>query len=228
MIPGQKISVWWQRFVSGLIKTPQDLIREQRAEIAGPADKEHRFLVTPEHGEVFDSPERLRAPAHMLTDSFLRQHDRADWLHTDLRLMVWAAKFIELARKREIPLYVHCALRSEEEQRKVHSAGNSKALYPRSAHNIGEAVDIVHGTLHWQMTKEEWKFLYTLGQRALDVINAELPADRKLQLVWGGHFKSLYDPAHWEIQDYRTRIRRLPVGLPVRYTPRGILARFKL
>lgn len=228
MIHGQKLTRWFQRLVGGELRSPQAIIQAQREEIAGPADLDRRFLVTPHHGATFDAPERLRAPAHMLTDSFLSQHDRADWQHTDRRLMIWASKFIEEARQREIPLYVHSALRTEKEQHAVFHAGNSKTPYPRSAHNIGEAVDIVHGTLHWNMTREEWAYLHTLGRLCLDRLNAQLPKDQKLHLVWGGDFKSLYDPAHWEIQDYRARIRRLPLGLPVRYTPRAILARFKL
>lgn len=223
MKPGQKLTEWWQRFVRGELRSPQDIFHAASNEVPMP---DSRFLGVPDD-VGWSAPARLAAPAFMRKDAFLRQMDRADWQHVDRRLMRWAAVFIELARKRDIPLYVHCALRTEVDQARVNIQGNSKAHYPRSAHNIGEAVDIVHGVYHWEMTRQEWQMLYVLGLRALDLVNADLKKADKLDLTWGGHFKSLYDPAHWEIADYRSRIRRLPVGPPVRYTPRAILARVK-
>lgn len=227
MKPGQRMTDWWQRFVRGEFTSPRDLVAASRQELPDVTDGDRRFLEIPDY-EGWQAPERLQAPRHFLTDGFLRQHDRADWQHVDRRLMRWAAVFTELARKRGIPLYVHCALRTEAEQAKVNHAGNSKALYPRSAHNIGEAVDIVHGVFHWDLTRQEWSMLHVLGRRALDLVNRDLKKVDQLHITWGGDFKSLYDPAHWEITDYRARIRRLPLADPLRYTPRGILARIKL
>lgn len=227
MKPGQLLRTWWQQYVLGRFKTPQEIYAAAKAENPDPAQASDRFLSIPDDGPVWDAPKRLMAPGIFTGDMYLRQCERADWLHCDPRLMRWAALFIEYARKRGIPLYVHCALRSEAEQAKVNAAGNSRALYPRSAHNIGESVDIVHSVFHWDLTKQEWKLLHVLGLRALDRINATLKKDDKLQLTWGGDFKSLYDPAHWEVTDYRNRIQRLPAGPPVRCTPRGILAKYK-
>ncbi|MFD1881004.1 M15 family metallopeptidase [Paracoccus pacificus] len=95
-----------------------------------------------------------------------------------------------------------------------------------SAHNIGEAVDVVHGLYHWDMSLDEWRFLHALGVRVLDRLNAGVPAADRLRLEWGGNWSSLYDPAHWEIWDFRSRRRPLADVPPVRYTPAGLRARY--
>lgn len=220
---GQVLTQWFQDLMAGRLRTPQAIVQASRAETPDPAQSSDRFFNEPQDGFIWDVPKRLSAPHFILSDAHIRQWDCADWQQVDLRLMRWSAVFIELARKRGIPLYVHCAMRTEAEQAKVNAAGNSKVPYPRSAHNIGEAVDIVHGVFHWTLTEREWAMLHVLGLRALDLVNRDLKKIDKLHLAWGGHFKTLYDPAHWEITDYRARVKRLPLGPPVRRTPRAIL-----
>lgn len=224
MRPGQTLTRWFQQLLAGQLKTPQAIYAAAMQEVPDPAQGWKRFLeedVPSDDG--WKAPERLRAPGFILTERHLRQWDRADWQYCDRRLMRWSAVFVELARKRGIPLYVHTAFRNAEEQARVNVAGNSKAPWPRSPHNIGEAVDIVHGVYHWQLSKQEWSLLHLLGLRALDLVNAGVKAADRLALTWGGDFKSLYDPAHWEVADYRKRIRPIVPGPPVTYTPRFIL-----
>jgi hypothetical protein len=227
MKPGQVLTQWFQRYVLGALKSPQDIYREAMQENPDAALASDRFFSVPPDVETWAAPERLKALHRFTSEAYLTQGDKADWQSCDPRLMRWAALFIEYARKRGIPLYVFCATRTEAEQSKAWAAGNSNARYPSSAHNIGEAVDIVHSVFHWDMSKQEWALLHTLGLRALDRINSTLKKADKLELTWGGTFKSLYDPAHWEVKDYRDRLRRLPLADPVRFTPRAILNRFK-
>lgn len=230
MKPGQVLQQWFQDLMAGRLRTPQAIMAAVRAETRDPALQgvADRFFNEPQDGFLWEAPRRLSAPNFILTEAHIRQGERADWQHCDRRLMRWAAVFVELARKRGIPLYVHCAFRTEAEQAKVNAQGNSKAAYPRSPHNIGEAVDVVHGVYHWTMTQQEWALLHVLGRRALDLVNRDLKKVDQLQLVWGGDFKSLYDPAHWEVADYRARIKRFPVGPPVHMMPRKILTSVRL
>lgn len=224
MKPGQVLSLWWQDYVLGRLRTPQDIFRAALSENPDPAQAGARMFDIPPDTDHWSAPDRLKAPSFFATPAYLKQMDRADWAHCDPRLMYWAAMMIKAARKRQIPLYVHCALRDKAEQDRVYAAGHSKVKYPRGAHNIGEAVDIVHGVYHWQMSRDEWALLSVLGRLCLDRVNAQLRKDDKLHLQWGGDFKSLYDPAHWEVRDYRARIRALPAAPPVRLTPSKILA----
>lgn len=216
------VAKWWQTYVLGGFKSPQELIAVAASE---PAVQPSRFLSTPEDSG-FLAPERLAAPYHFNSRSHLSQMDRADYQQTDLRLLRWSALFQEIARKRGVPLYVHSAFRTEAQQAALVAAGHSKAHYPNSAHNTGQAVDIVHGVFHWDLTKQEWAYLSVLGNLALERLNATLPAKQKLKLEWGGSW-SFYDPAHWQIAGHELYRPRLPVLAPVRYTPRGILDRIK-
>lgn len=228
MKPGQVTARWWQRLLGGFYASHHDLVRDAFAEKASQGETELRFLKIPDDPKVFKAPERLAAPAFFHTSSFLLQQDRADWQYCDPRLMRWAAIFIELARNRKIPLYVHSAFRTQEEQAELLRRRVTKAAWPNSAHNMGEAVDIVHGVHHWNMTRQEWNYLRVLGNEALSRVNAQLPMGSKLLLTWGGDFKSIWDPAHWEITDFRMRKRRLATGQPVRRTPRNILKHIHL
>lgn len=217
---------WWQDYCAGRLMTPRALYRAASlvAEDSAYAEAAERFFIDPKDGPTWDVPERLKAPSAIKSSAALSQHNRADWQNADPRLMRWAALFVELARRRQIPLYVHACFRTPEQQTALQTAGRSRAKAGRSPHNIGEAVDIVHGVFHWNLTRDEWKFLHVLGQLALDRVNAPLRKADKLALVWGGGFKTLYDPAHWEVEDFRKRLGPRVIGPPVRRTPRGILA----
>lgn len=224
MSAGKTVAGWWQRYAAGRLRTPQAIVAASRAEMRDAAVSSDRFFGLPVDSPHWDAPERLKAPSFFLSNAFLLQQDRADWQNADPRLMHWAALYVELARRRSIPLYVHTCYRGQREQDELRKAGRSRTAYPSSAHNIGEAVDVVHGVFHWDMTRAEWSLLHVLGCLALDRVNSDLQKDRKLSLTWGGSWRSLWDPAHWEISDYRLRSRRLPPGPPVRYTPRHVLA----
>lgn len=221
--PLNRASGAWQEYLAGRLRTPRAIRSAFLAEALGPSDTYDRFFDLPDDTGLIEALARLRAPVHFHSDSYLRQQERADWAQVDPRLMFWSAHLCEALRRRHIPLYVHTALRDRAEQDRVVSAGHSKARYPSSAHNIGEAVDIVHGVHHWDLTLAEWAALEVLGRLSLDKVNAYLPAKRKLRLAWGGTFKGLYDPAHWEIEDFRSRRRPLPALAPVYRSPRMIL-----
>lgn len=215
---------WWQDYLAGRLTTPQQIYAASVAEHNGPAqDPDRTFFADPlEPPVTFEAPKSLQAPSHFKTNAWLRQCERADWAHVDPRLAVWSAMLIHMALKRGIPLYVHAALRDKATQDAYRKKGTSKVSYPNSAHNIGEAVDIVHGTLHWNLAKQEWKLIHVLGNLALDRLNAALPAARKLVLTWGGDWR-FYDPAHWEISDYRSRTAHLPAVQAIHRTPYSIL-----
>lgn len=223
MKPGQVLTRWWQDYCAGRLMTPRAIRTAALLENPDPARAEKRWMDIPMETSDWKPVERMKAPTFIGSNAHIKLWDRADWSGSDPRLMYWAALFQEMARKRGVPLYVHTAYRGRAEQEAVNKAGNSKAGFGRSPHNIGEAVDIVHGVYHWMLTPGEWETLHVLGRLALDRVNAQLTKEQKLHLTWGGDFKSLYDPAHWEITDFRKRLGA-PVGGPIRRTPRSILS----
>lgn len=226
MKPGQVLARWWQDLVAGRLRSPQDLFRTALFEVQSAPDRFHSGV--PDDGIKWDAPERLRDKAYWLSPRYLRQGEYADWQQVDRRLMRWAALLVEAARKRDVPLWVHCAFRTRAEQERLKAEGFTRLHWPNGAHNVGEAVDIVHGKFGWDMSPHEWMLIYKLGQECLRKLNATLPPKQRLELNWGGDDgtksdRFRWDPAHWEIADYRQRIRPLKALEPVRYMPRKIL-----
>ena len=100
-----------------------------------------------------------------------------------------------MARKFGVPLFAHNMVRDEAAQRALYVQGVTKAPAGESPHNYGCAVDIVHCRLAWGLAKESWTMLGHIGK--------ELAHQNGWKLVWGGDFKSIYDPAHWELEGWR-------------------------
>jgi len=228
MKPGQVLCKWWQDYVAGRLTTPQSIIRASRRE--NPDKSEDRFTSEPMDHDHWDVPDRLRAPAFLTSETYARQGMRADWQQVNPQLRLWAAKVCIRAKDIGIPLYIHSAFRTKDEQETLLKRGVTKVGYPLSAHNIGEAVDIVHGIYHWEMTPLEWSYVHYLGRDELRKLNALLPKSKRLSLNWGGddgtpQDKFRWDPAHWEILDYRDRIAQLVERAPVHMTPSVTVAR---
>lgn len=123
------------------------------------------------------------------------QQARANREGADQRILEFERKLIKRARKLGVPLFAHCVIRSSHEQNNAFLAGRSKARAGESAHNYGCAVDIVHGTKGWALSERQWAILGHLGK--------ELAAALGLAVVWGGDWK-FWDPAHWELADWRS------------------------
>lgn len=222
MKPGQRLTRWWQEYVTGRLRTPQALVAAARAE--NPDKIEDRFTGSPVDHKEWDSPRRLQSPAFLADVAYAKQQQRADWQQCDRRMRLLFARVVLRAAKLGIPLYVHSAFRTKAEQDELIRRGVTKAPYPRSAHNIGEAVDLVHGRYHWEMTQREWRYIHWLVMDELRKLNATLPNASKLHLNWGGddgtpQDKFEWDPAHWEVLDYRDRIRRMPVQAALHMSP---------
>lgn len=159
----------------------------------------------------------MRPKAFFTSDLYLRQGTKADWQNTDPEIQVFAARYIEAARGAGIPLYAHNAFRTHDHQLDLVKRGVSRAKPPNAPHVQGKAVDIVHSIYHWQndFTDDDWSLLGRIGK--------DVATRAGIDIVWGGDWK-FYDPAHWELSDWRDNIAHiLPVGPPLHYMPRGLL-----
>jgi len=171
----------------------------------------------------------LFVPSHFMGSSYLKQLDRADWQYAHSGLALWASRFLLEMKRGGLPLYVHAAFRTRTEQELVFRKGHSKARWPRAAHCQGKAVDIVHGVKHWDLTGPQWLALGKLGKLVHERVNAQLPGSARFGLTWGGDWRSRptdivgWDPAHWEVTDWRNDIRELHSSQPVRLTPAKII-----
>lgn len=143
------------------------------------------------------------SPEFFRSDTYLRQQNRANWVGVNPLLREWSNLFLEMAKSRNLPLYVHSAMRTMSQQALLVQKGVS--LTPNSKHLKGEAVDIVHSLYHWKVNPDEWQAYSVLGFLALDRLNNRLKAVDKIGLQWGGHWTRFYDPAHWELKPYKAK-----------------------
>ena len=125
----------------------------------------------------------------------MKLHARADWNGTDPILFEFARKYYNALRRLNIPMYVHTAYRSPQLQEKLADMGHSTVR--SGPHQRGAALDIVHAHFHWNLDQDFWWFVGEVGERIVRQNN--------YPIEWGGRFKSLWDPAHWQVKDWRER-----------------------
>jgi len=132
--------------------------------------------------------------AFCFTEAYGNQQARADKAGAQPDILRFADLLIGRAFKLGIPLFPHCVVRGSEEQNRLFKEGKSKARAGESPHNYGAAVDIVHGKLGWNLSRRQWAIIGHLGK--------EIAAQQGLKVTWGGDWK-FYDPAHWELTEWR-------------------------
>lgn len=105
--------------------------------------------------------------------------------------------FLRDLGSRGMPFFPHCFVRSADEQERLYKLGRTKARAGQSPHNHGLAVDVVHFGKFWDLTEKQWSVVGLIGK--------EVARRRNLKVTWGGDW-AFYDPAHWEIADWKARV----------------------
>lgn len=93
-----------------------------------------------------------------------------------------------------MPFFTHNVVRTLWEQKALYDKGVSKARGGESPHPWGLAADIIHSTRGWDLDRPSWDIVGHLGKEVADRL--------KIDIEWGGDWK-FYDPAHWEIKNWR-------------------------
>ena len=183
-------------------KLSQDCDRLDRQDAMGfnPA----RDFLEPDLDPRLKAHDRLKVGKAYFTSSvYLSQQDRADWAYTDPRIRFFAGRMAHELRRRLVPIYAHSAFRTPQEQRDLQRKRVSKASFPMAPHTQGKAVDLVHSRFHWNdMRPEDWAYLGKVGKT--------IAARHAIPITWGGDWKKFYDPAHWELSDWRSDVQRTP------------------
>lgn len=132
------------------------------------------------------------------------QQGRADRVGAQKQILDFERKLVRRFLNMGVPLFAHCVVRGDEEQNRLLKAGVSKAGAGESPHNYGAAVDLIHGTKAWALSREQWAIIGHVGK--------EVAAQAGIHVTWGGDDgpgdKFNWDPAHWELTEWRV-IRRL-------------------
>lgn len=145
--------------------------------------------------------EAMRNPEFLKTPKYQEQQTRAVTDGADIRILEFAHKLVRKAASLGIPLFPVCMVRSYDDQASAYARGVSNdspqdGLWP----HMGFAVDIIHGTLGYMdkpRIAQAWTIIGHLGK--------EVANSMDLKVSWGGDWK-FFDPAHWEIADWKEHV----------------------
>jgi hypothetical protein len=96
--------------------------------------------------------------------------------------------FVAKCKKMGIPMFTHCCLRDAATQTQLHIMGRSNAKAGQSAHNYALAVDVIHGTMAWNIPRLSWDILGHVGH--------EVAHQKGIDMRWGGDWDSDGIPVH--------------------------------
>lgn len=142
------------------------------------------------------------------SDKYSEQQGRADRVGAQLPILEFERAFVRAMRVKDIPMFAHSLCRNGDDQTRLYIKGVSKARAGQSPHNYGAAVDLIHGTKGWQLTRKQWDIVGHIGKQVAARIRVTYTAPdgsirtKPLLLTWGGDWE-FYDPAHWEMTDWR-------------------------
>lgn len=103
-----------------------------------------------------------------------------------------------------VPMFVSEYVRSPERQDDLYALGNSRARAGSSPHQYGMALDLIHAVKGWNLSRDQWELIGDVGQDLARKLS--LPITSK---AWGGEWK-FYDPAHWQIDDWKNHKGQFP------------------
>lgn len=136
----------------------------------------------------------MRDTAFLNSQRWQEQQWRAhrDGAHPDI--LEFERLFLKRLIKLGVPVFAHEVWRLNSRQDELYAAGMSKAKGGESPHNFGCAVDLVHSVHGWNLNAKQWALIGHVGK--------ELATQRGFKVTWGGDWK-FYDPAHWELTEWR-------------------------
>lgn len=130
-----------------------------------------------------------------------QQQWRADRAGANPGLLEFERRFIRRMTRLGIPVFAAEFVRSEARQNDLYALGNSRARGGESPHQFGLAFDLVHSVHGWNIDRKAWALIGHAGK--------ELAAQAGVPVEWGGDWK-FYDPAHWQLADWKDKRQWFP------------------
>lgn len=155
----------------------------------------------PNRAPVTDYASGLRSVVNkdfLKSTKYGSQQWRAIRQGADDDLLDFERLLIRRMKKHGVPMFASEMIRTSHQQMLNVEKGVSKAPPTRAPHVHGFAVDIIHSILGWDLPKPVWTLIGHIGKEAA--------ASAGIPIEWGGDW-SFYDPAHWEIADWETRMQ---------------------
>jgi hypothetical protein len=177
-------------------------------------------LPVPDLPGVHEAVKHYQRPREFFTSEYyLRTYERADWYGAPPEIKMFSKKFLTALRARGLPFYVHTCFRHPDVQRELKNMGRTRVLY--GAHQRSCAVNIVSAIDHWEVPDELWYYVGTLGEsiaRSMSLGKETGNKEKALKIEWGGRW-DFFDPAHWQLSDWRKRLSVDPDHEPERLSP---------
>lgn len=138
---------------------------------------------------------RLTAPEVVASAAFKRREWQASDKGSHDYIVRFGRRLCQTLQARGLPFFPIEWIRDAARQNQLKKEGRSLASFGSSPHNFGMAVDIVHFGKYWDCTPKEWAVIGLIGK--------EVARKLEIKVTWGGDW-SFYDPAHWELTDWRS------------------------
>ncbi|UIB81433.1 hypothetical protein [Flyfo microvirus Tbat2_110] len=178
-------------------KLPENRLQANRR--ATEATERPEALKPEEGGGLYSAELRaMRDAAFCRSERYKDQQARANRAGADLDIVEFEKRLVTRMAKIGVPMFAHCVKRSDDDQNALFVLGHSKAKAGQSPHNVPHvaAVDIVHGIKAWDLSRSQWELIGHIGY--------EVARSLGVDMTWGGDWK-FYDPAHWEIANWKVR-----------------------
>nr|WP_321483034.1 hypothetical protein [uncultured Cohaesibacter sp.] len=155
---------------------------------------------------------QLMNKPYLATSNYREQQGRANRQGASQSIIDFEKAFVRDLRRRGIPFFCHNMFRTPADQDALFVKGVSRARGRESPHVHGLACDCVHSVHAWGLDRHSWQIIGHIGK--------EVATRLKIPIIWGGDWndngqivlddpkETLWDPAHWEIADWRTLIRK--------------------
>lgn len=145
----------------------------------------------------------MRNEAFIKSPRYQQQQTRALRTGAHPHILEFERKVVKRLAGMGIPVFAPWIVRTYDEQLAMVKAGVSRdspadGLWPHMAF----AVDIIHGKLGYMdnpVIPNAWAVIGHVGK--------EVAASMQIKIKWLGDSKSFYDPAHFELADWRTIAR---------------------
>ena len=188
--------------------TSQKAMMNMRRSLNRPLTREnelHLGLVNPgrkrpenDPRNVKEAVELLKNPDRFLTLDYCKLVTRADKhdpvYGTDFakpgccpEIKKFERAFVKRMAKMGIPVYCSSMWRTRSEQIELYVTGQSPDMPSHSAHEIGQACDLLHADFHDDMPTICWEVFGQVGR--------EISISQQSDVLWGGPLR----PHHWEI-----------------------------
>lgn len=148
---------------------------------------------------------RLIDKPFLTTPKYKEQQGRAVREHCHPEIIEFEGALVRELKNNGMPFFCHSMFRTTQEQQALFDQGEGVTTLQGgdSAHNYGCAADIIHSHLPWDLadTDQEQKLCWSI----VGHIGFEVAKKLKIKVEWGGDWRKPWDPAHWQLADWRER-----------------------